>query len=118
MSTLRTIIYLFCLSAIFNVSSVSAAVIWTGSKKVASIQVVDNGGIIIGFYSEINKDCTEANTSRLYVYSGQHQMTTDGVKSFLSVSLTALSTGMSVNIMYEDSSAFCWGRYIKISKSD
>ncbi|MET1257345.1 hypothetical protein [Aliikangiella maris] len=105
----------FCIvcSLAFNVKAEHK---WTGAKKIKSVQIVEHGGIIIYFDSEVNPVCTNATTSSIYVYKDEAGMTADGVKAFLSASLTALSTGMTVNAMYDDSTSLCWGRYLVISK--
>ena len=94
----------------------NAEIKWTGVKKIISVQAVEHGGFIIGFDSEINSVCTQADTSRLFVYPNQQGVTNESVKSLLSVSLTALTTGMSVDVMYDDATSFCWGKYIVVKK--
>ena len=32
----------------------------------------------------------------------------------LGTALTALTTGKSLNVMYDDSTSFCYGRYMRI----
>ncbi|WP_444996826.1 hypothetical protein [Aliikangiella sp. IMCC44359] len=106
------IICIFC----FLTTNVNAENKWTGGKKIQSVQIVEHGGIIIYFDSEVNPTCTNAGTSSIYVYKDQVGMTDDGVKAFLSSSLTALTTGMTVDAMYDDSTSLCWGKYLVISK--
>lgn len=104
------------LSVVFFIGHANATNTWTGVKKVEHVQIVETGGILIGLDSEINPVCTDAGTSVLYVYPNQGGMTPEGVKAFLSASLTALASGMSVNIMYDDSTARCYGKYLSIYK--
>lgn len=104
------------LSMVFFVNHANAADTWTGLKKVEHVQIVQTGGILIRLDSEINPTCTDAGTSVLYVYPNEGGMTSDGVKAFLSASLTALASGMSVNILYDNSTARCYGKYFLVKK--
>lgn len=97
-------------------SSAFCAVKWTGSKTVISVQVVEHGGFLLGFDSEIEAACTEAGTTRLYIYPNQNGVTSAGLNALLSVSLVALSSGMKVDVMYENSNPKCFGQYLTIKK--
>ncbi len=89
---------------------------WTGYKTVTSVQVVDSGGIIIFLDSEINPKCTKSGTEAVYVHPSYHNMTDKGVDGVRSTAFLALSTGMKVNVLYDESTAFCYGRDIIITK--
>ena len=109
-------IKLLLLLLIFSPVVYAGANVWTGPKTVTSVQVVEHGGFLIGFDSVISSACTDGGTNRLYVYANQGGVTQEGVKSFLSVALTALSSGMKVNVLYDDSTILCWASYITIEK--
>lgn len=94
----------------------NAAATWTGLKNLVSVQVVQNGGLVIFFDSEVNSVCTKASTKSVYIMSGYQSVTIDGVKSFLFTSLTALSTGIQVTVLYDDTTSHCWGKYLEIFK--
>ena len=105
-----------CILLSFASSGVSALDLWSGTKSVVSVQVVSNGGFIINLDSEINLDCSHAGSSALLIYPEQNGVTEAGAKSLLSTALIAFTTGNKVNIMYSNDSAFCWGKYLLISK--
>ena len=115
MIQIKKIIFLF-LTFILSVSANAAIDDWTGGKNVVKVQVVENGGILIYFDSEVNAVCSAAGTNSIYVYVGRAGVTEAGLKAFTSVALTALSTGMKVSVLYDDSSSHCWGKYIIITK--
>jgi len=115
MPNIKMIIFVV-LILIFSTAAYADVDDWTGSKSVVSVQVIQTGGIIIYFDSAVNPVCSAAGTNSIYVYSGQQGVTEDGLKAFLSTALTALSTGMKVSVLYDDSSSNCWGKYIIISK--
>jgi len=81
---------------------------------VTSVQVLDHGGFVVWFDAEINSICTANGTNSAFFYSGQHNVTPDGVKALLSAALTAFSTGKKVDVIYDSSSKYCWGRYFKL----
>lgn len=104
------------LSLVFSINANAVIDDWTGNKSVVKVQIVEHGGIIIYFDSVVNAVCSAAGTNSIYVYAGQAGVTVDGIKAFTSAALTALSTGMKVSVLYDDSSPLCWGKYIVISK--
>ncbi|OUS06994.1 hypothetical protein A9Q81_01380 [Gammaproteobacteria bacterium 42_54_T18] len=112
----NVVVTMLMLIVCLPLSQVLVADTWMGAKKVVSVQLVQTGGMIIYFDSEVSPTCTTAGTSSLYIYPDQVGVTTDGAKAFLSASLTALSTGMSVDVMYDDSATHCWGKYLVIKK--
>jgi len=113
MKKVLTLLTMIIASSAFQIY---AEVKWTDYKKIVSVQVVGTGGFLVGFDSEINPLCTMAGTSRLYIYPEHNNVTTDGAKALLSTALMALSTGMSANIMYDDSSTRCYGQFMLIKK--
>jgi len=96
---------------------VHAQNVWTGKKKVTSVQVINDGGFVIYFDSEISPGCTHAGTNALSIYSGQGVVTDAGLKSLLSAALTAFTAGKFINVMYDDSTVYCWGTYVTISST-
>ena len=105
------------LSSLFLLSSyANAGNVWTGVKTIVSVQVVETGGFLIGFDSDISPVCSQAGKNRLYVYPDHQGMTQEGLKAFLSASLMAMSAGMKVNVMYDDATPYCWGQHIVVSK--
>lgn len=114
---MKKLLMTFLTLVAITVSSLSsAAIVWTGPKDIATVEVVQDGGFLIGFTTSISASCTAAGTYNLYIYSGQGGMTIDGVKAQLAVALTAISTGMKVTVMYDDASPNCWGTYIVLTK--
>ena len=50
------------------------------------------------------------------VYAGSNFATADGAKAMLGAALSALAAGMRVNVFYDDSTSFCFGRYLRVSQ--
>jgi len=105
------------LFTVFTLASVdvSATNVWTGYKSVTEVQVVEDGGFLLYFSSPIGSPCSTAGNNALYVYIGGNFVNADGAKAMLGAALSALATGMKVNVMYDDSTSFCYGRYLKVS---
>lgn len=80
---------------------------WTGNKKVTSVQVVHNGGMVIYLDSEVNPICTNAGTSSVYVMPTQSGVTEAGAAAMLSSSYIALTANLNVSILYDDSTSYC-----------
>ena len=86
------------------------------NKTITDLEVLDHGGFVVWFDTEVSTTCTSNGTKSVFFYSGQHYVTDAGVKSLLSGALTALTTGMKVDIVYDNGDSYCWGRYIKLKK--
>ena len=97
-----------------HVNAVAAT--WTGSKKVTSVQVVNTGGIIIYFDSEVEAACTDAGTNSVYVLATFNGVTEEGINGIRSSAFIALTTGMSVTVLYDESTSRCYGKYIVVTK--
>lgn len=108
-------VFLFLCLTIFASSSFAGKV-WTGEKKVVSIQAVESGGFLIRLDSEISTVCTHAGTDGLLIYPNQVGVVDAGVKSMLATALTAFSASYDVNIQYADDTNMCWGHNLRISK--
>ena len=52
----------------------------------------------------------------LYVHVGGNFVTADGAKAMLATALSALAAGMKVSVLYDDSTSFCYGRYLRVSQ--
>ena len=114
---MKNLVKLAFLAGCFAASSVNAtAVKWTGLMTVTSVQVVNTGGIIIYLDSEVNTACTKAGTNSIYVYQNQQGLTENGLDAFRSSAFVALTSGLKANILYDDSTPDCFGKYIVISK--
>jgi hypothetical protein len=110
---LYKVISIMCLLVMSQ--AIYAQNVWTGKKKVSSVQVINDGGFMIYFDSEISSTCSHSGTSSLLVYSGQGGVTDAGIKSLLSTALAAFTAGKNLNVMYDNSTSYCWGTYISIS---
>lgn len=88
----------------------------TLNKTVTSVQVLDHGGFVVWFDSEVSSVCTANGTNSVFFYSGQNNVTPEGIKALLSAAFTALSTGMKVDITHDEGDQYCWGRYFKLKK--
>lgn len=95
-------------------SQAPAANVWTGYKTVTEVQVVEDGSFLLTFSSAIGTPCSPAGPNTLYIYIGAHYVTADGAKAMLAAAFTALASGMRVSVMYDDSTPYCYGRYLRI----
>jgi hypothetical protein len=105
------------LSIVFTFASldVSATNVWTGYKTLTEVQVVEDGGFLLYFSTPIGSPCSPAGANALYIYIGGNFVTADGAKGMLAASLSALATGMKVSVLYDDSTSFCYGRYLRVT---
>jgi hypothetical protein len=97
-------------------SQVPAANLWTGYKNVTEVQVVEDGGFLLTLSSAIGGSCSVAGPNTLYIYVGSNSVTADGAKAMVASALAALASGMKVNVMYDDSTSYCFGRYLRITQ--
>lgn len=95
-------------------SHATAANVWTGYKALTEVQVLEDGSFLLTFSSAIGAPCSVAGPNVLYVLIGANYVTADGAKAMLSTALTALAAGKSLNVMYDDSTSYCNGRYMRI----
>jgi hypothetical protein len=104
--------------AVFALASVDASAgnVWTGYKTVTEVQVVEDGGFLLYFSSAIGSPCSTAGNNALYVYVGSNFVTADGAKAMLGAALAALAGGLKVSVLYDDSTSFCYGRYLRVSQ--
>ncbi|WNO08670.1 hypothetical protein [Teredinibacter sp. KSP-S5-2] len=109
------VVLVACFSVLISMNAISADV-WTGNKKIKRVQIVQNGGFLLTFDSVIQPSCSIAGTSALYIYPDKGGITQEGIKSFLSTALMAFSTDLNVDVMYDDSTGYCWGKYLLVSK--
>lgn len=89
-----------------------AADVWTPSLLPSSVQVVESGGFIVYFASQFSATCG----NRVHVYPNQNSVTESGSKAMLSTALASFLAEQPVAVMYDDSTQFCWGRYMTITR--
>lgn len=94
------------------VASVFAADVWTPALVPSSIQVTESGGFIVYFASQVSSTC--GNT--VHIYQGYHLVNDSGAKSMLASALAAMNAEKTISVMYDDSTNFCWGRYLTINR--
>ncbi len=95
----------------------TAAPVWTPPSTITSIETVGtDSGFIVYFSTSLPGPCSAAGSNALFIYPNQNGVTTDGVKMLLSTALLAFTTGKQVTVAYDNSTANCWGAYIKISQ--
>lgn len=109
-----------CSRLLATVAAVAAAgtavstEVWTPVGTITSVEVVESGGFLVRLSGGVGTACTAANA--VYIYAGQHSVTADGQKALLAIALTAFTAGKPVSILYDDSTANCWGRYISATQ--
>ncbi len=92
------------------------AAVGNRDKTIEKVEVLDHGGFVVWFDTEVDASCTSNGTNSVFFYSGQNNVTDNGVKALLSGALTALTTGLKVDIVRDNSDVYCWGRYLKLKK--
>jgi hypothetical protein len=107
---------LLLLASLSPAPALHAKDLWTGPMTINTVQVVDNGGFIIKMDQEINPLCTYAGSDTLFIYPYKNGVNQSGIKSLLSTALIAFTSELKVNIMYDDSTMYCWGRYLSITR--
>lgn len=93
---------------------------WTSALTVSSVQATPAGGFVVYLTGWSDPVCN-TNSTGIYFYSGNNGMTADGVKASLAVALTALTSGKTVLVLYDDSGAtgpagLCWGTNIEVNQ--
>lgn len=111
---MKYVIGLLFASSLLMTLNAHATNVWTGYKHIVSIEIVETGGFIIYFDSTISSTCTAAGTNSLYVYAGQSGLTADGAKAQLAAALAAMNAGLLVDVLYDDSTNQCFGRYLQV----
>lgn len=109
------IILVACFFTLISMNAISADK-WTGDKKINQVQVVQNGGFLLYLDSEIHPSCSNAGTSVLYIYPNNGGLSQDGAKAFLSAALLAFASNLTVTVMYDDSTGYCWGKYLTVKR--
>lgn len=94
--------------AIFFISSESyAANKWKNGTKIYGVQALASGAFIV--YGQNGDDPACAEGGKLfYVAVGQNGVTEEGLKSLLSVALSAFAAGKQVSFQYNDSTPSCY----------
>jgi hypothetical protein len=90
----------------------SAADVWTPSLIPLRIQVTEGGGVIIYFESQVSSTCG----TRVHIYHNQNSVNESGVKGMHATALAALAAEKRISVMYDDSTSYCWGRYLTIER--
>ena len=84
--------------------------------QISSIQGAPNGGFILGFTTPVHSSCTTSGTDVVYAYPNQASQTQDGIKTLLTIAMTAFATQKNVNVHVDTSSAECWVQYLMIEQ--
>jgi hypothetical protein len=86
---------------------VDAAEAWHTSS-VRFVYPLNNGNFAIGLVTSPPTCTGTASPSKyLHVVVGENGVTSDGVRAMLATALTALSTGMTLSVVFEDSNSAC-----------
>ena len=94
----------------------TAAQVWSTPSTISLIETVGSDGGFIIYLSQLPPSCNAAGPNSLYIYPNHNSVTTDGVKMLMTTAFLAFSTGKKVSMMYDDSSAYCWGVYMVIQQ--
>ncbi len=92
--------------------------IWTDSKQINAIQVMNNGGFIIILDSEESTECSKDDENVIAFSPNQNEVSVTGAKSLLSTALISFTTDQKVKIQYSYSivSDYCWGNALYLTK--
>jgi len=86
-----------------------ATMVWSATSTISSVEVLNDGSFFIQLTAGVGATCTQANA--IYVQAGQATMTAAGVTAQLASAEAALIAGRSVSILYDNSTAYCYGGY-------
>lgn len=99
-----------------SLPALAAATDRSHTAVVKQLYPTANGTFAVIFDSD-STYCTNGGTPRKYYYAtvGQNGLTADGHKLLYSTLLTALTTGYSVSIVFDDSTVNCYINRLVIS---
>lgn len=106
---------LFVALAVFGCHLASATDTWTAVGNVTGVEVVE-GGFAVSLSTSL-PSCTSGlapNTVWIEVGQGPHTPTADDVKMMLTAVMSALVSGKTVDVMYDNSTSYCWGAYVQV----
>ena len=101
-----------------------SSVVWVTNQEVSRIQTAGEGNFIIHLTNSANNIC-QGSGKLFYVYlddgvnkdpigNGLH--TENEVKTIFTLALTALVSGKTIDLHYDDTSSACWVQQITINK--
>ena len=96
-------------------SSLFAANNWTSPIDISAVRALDNGNIMVQSTTVIDPNCPGAG-KQFYAMLNQNNVTSEGLKSLLSISLVSFSTNTKLNILYDNASANCYISNVEIAK--
>lgn len=102
---------LFLLASINPINTLAGA--YSPQVTIKSIRALASGGFDVKTNEVVNAACTN-NGQFFRVQSGQHNMTAEGVKTALGVSLTAFGTGKAIVTFVDTSSVYCHASLVQI----
>lgn len=100
------------MTGMFAGSQAHSADVWTPALVPSSVQATESGGFIVYFESSFSSVCG----NRVHIYQGYHSVNDSGAKAMLATALAALSSERRISVMYDDSTSYCWGRYVTINR--
>lgn len=106
--------FLFLFASITSMSVIAGA--YSPQVTIKSIRALASGGFDVNTNEVVNAACTN-NGQFFRVQSGQHGMTAEGVKTALSVALTAFGTGKAIVTFVDTSSVYCHASLVQIESS-
>jgi hypothetical protein len=87
-------------------SDAFAANSWKNNLTITGLYNVPNGGFLLFFAPGTDPVCGPSG-DHFYVLPGENQVTADGAKSALAITLTAFTLGKTVNIYYDNTNSDC-----------
>jgi len=108
--------YLLILAMCFV--SMSAQAEYVESLLIKTVQGTPNGGFLLSFDKTVHANCTTSGTKTIYYYPNIGSMTSDGLKTMLSLAMVAFTTQKEVNVHFDESASECWGQYLTIDYDD
>jgi len=89
---------------------------WINGTTITGVQVEEDGGVILYLPSNSDPDCLEGG-KLFYVALNQNNMSAEGLKNILALSLVALTTGKQISILYEESTPNCYVKQVYLSSN-
>ena len=97
-----------CMSLVVIYWPNSALAAGSGLKTITAVQMLNNGGCLIYFDSEVHANCTTAGTRAVYVYPNKNGVTSEGLQSLVAITLSSFHSGTKVKVVFDETVPDCY----------
>jgi len=89
--------------------------VWTNAAPVTHIEAVQDGTFLVYTSASVSSNCVTASGG-LYFQVGANTVTSDGIKTLLTLAMSALVSGKTVQVLYDDTAPTCYAKFIQINQ--